>query len=220
MKRTPSIVLIGIMLVALAAIAVTAFVAWNRITAGTKVTVSSPMGFPAAVDIGGAFELTGHHGRTVKDGDFRGRFMLVFFGYGYCPDVCPTGLATVAAALDALGDKAGRVQPLFITVDPARDTAEFLADYVGQFHPKFVGLTGTEAKIADVAKKYRVYYRKAENGSATDYLVDHSSFVYLMGPDGKFLTMFRHAMRPDDMAAAIASYIAKAKGGAGTGKSG
>ena len=220
MKRTPSIVLIGIMLMALAAIALTAFVAWNRITAGNMVAASAPRGFTAAVDIGGAFELTGHHGRPVKDGDFRGRFMLVFFGYSNCPDVCSTGLATVAAALDALGAKAGRVQPLFITVDPARDTAEFLADYVGQFHPRLVGLTGAETKIADVAKKYRVYYHKPENGSAKDHLVDHSSFVYLMGPDGKFLTMFRHAMRPDDMAAAISSYIDKAKGGAGAEKSG
>src|SRR3546814_316867 len=113
----------------------------------------------------------------------------------------------MADALDKLVDRAKAVQPLFITVDPARDTVDFLADYVSNFHPRLVGLTGSAEDIAAVAKAYRVFYSKVGDPKATDYLVDHSSFVYLMGPDGDFLTMFRYGTSAEDMAKAIGTHL-------------
>ena len=203
----------GVMLVALGLIAVAAFVAWNQISETDSSSSIDSTGFTANVRIGGPFTLTNHRGEKVTDSTYRGRFLFVYFGYGYCPDVCPTELANMAAALDMLGDKAIALQPLFVTVDPERDSVEFLAEYVGQFHPKFVGLTGTPAEIVAVAKSYRVFYRKANEDNSTEYLVDHSSFVYLIGPNGEFLTMFRSATDPAAMAKTIAAYIEKRKAG-------
>ena len=208
MKPTPSLPIIGVMLAALAAIAVASWVAWSWIgpdvrRAGTGGTIQ------ASVDIGGPFELVDHTGKPVSDKTFRGRYMLIYFGYGYCPDVCPTELANMAAALDALGSKAESVQPLFVTVDPERDTPEFLADYVVNFHPRLIGLTGTPEQIAAAAKAYKVYYAKAKQPAGADYLMDHTSFVYLMGPDGRFLALFRGNTEPATMAETIARYMAE-----------
>ena len=207
MKRTPTFVLIGIMLVALGIIAATAMVAWRQISDAIPAETAERAGFTAAVKIGGPFKLVSHRGDRVTDATFRGRFLFVYFGYGYCPDICPTELANIAATLDHMGTTSERVQPLFVTVDPARDTPEFLADFVTQFHPKMVGLTGTDQQIADIAKQYRVFYRKAEDASASEYLMDHSNFIYLMGPDGKFLSMFRGGTDPAAIAKTIAKYV-------------
>jgi cytochrome oxidase Cu insertion factor (SCO1/SenC/PrrC family) len=158
--------------------------------------------------VGGPFKLTDQHGKTVSDTDFRGKYMLVVFGYTFCPDVCPAELQVVTAALDALGPLAERIQPVFISIDPERDTVSQLALYAGNFHPRLVLLTGSSAAIADVAKAYRVYYAKAE-GSANagrDYLMDHSSIIYLMGPDGQFV---RHFTYTTD-AAALAEQLKQA----------
>ncbi len=158
--------------------------------------------------VGGPFKLTDQHGKIVNDTDFRGKYMLVVFGYTFCPDVCPAELQVVTAALDALGPLAERIQPVFITIDPERDSVPQLALYAGNFHPRLVLLTGSSAEIADVAKAYRVYYAKAE-GSANagrDYLMDHSSIIYLMGPDGQFV---RHFTYTTD-AAALAEQLKQA----------
>ena len=147
-----------------------------------------------AVPIGGSFALTRHDGVRVTDQTFRGRHMLIYFGYSYCPDVCPLELANMTRAVDAFeeaGGDPGKLQPVFITVDPERDTPEALAEYVGLFHPRLVGLTGDEDEIRAVTKAYRVYYRKArDDGSASDYLMDHSSIVYLMDPEGRYVAHF------------------------------
>ncbi len=159
-------------------------------------------------EIGGAFTLTDQNGERVSDADFRGKYMLIYFGYTYCPDVCPTELQVMSAALDEIGPAAQKVQPLFITVDPERDTAAQLSDYMGNFHEAFLGLTGTPEEIAKAAKAYRVYYEKVEDSSSTvGYLMDHSSFVYLMGPDGKFIKVFSYGTSPDDMARGIEEAI-------------
>ncbi len=213
MKRTPNVALIGIMLAALVTIAAVAFTAWTRLAKPENVTAEGN-GFSTAVRIGGPFALTNHFGEKVTNETYHGRFLFVYFGYGYCPDICPTELANMAATLDAMGDASAAVQPLFITVDPERDTSEFLSEYVAQFHPNFVGLTGTTAEIASVAKSYRVFYRKAKSDEASEYLMDHSGFVYLMGPDGAFLTMFRGGTNPESVAKTIAAYIQKRKSGA------
>ena len=150
------------------------------------------------VPIGGPFELVDQDGRAVTEQDFAGRLMLVYFGYTFCPDVCPTSLQTMSVALEQLGEDAEDVAFVFVTLDPARDTVAQMKAYVDLFEPGPVGLTGTAEQIAAVAKTWRVYYRVPDDGDE-DYLVDHSSFVYLMDRDGRYLTHFGHAATPEQM---------------------
>jgi protein SCO1 len=151
--------------------------------------------------VGGPFSLTDIDGKTVTDRDFRGRYMLVFFGFTHCPDICPAELQVIAQALDHLGHKANQVVPIFITVDPERDTSQAMAEYVKSFGPNFVGLTGSPEAIAAAAKAYRVAYSKIENkDSPGDYTVDHSALVYLMGPDGKYVTHFSYGFSAEELA--------------------
>lgn len=158
--------------------------------------------------IGGAFTLTDQIGKVVSDQDFRGKYMLVYFGYTFCPDVCPTSLSAMATALDSLPKPVeAQIVPIFITVDPERDTQEVLKSYVGNFHPRLIGLTGSDEQIRDVARKYRVYYQKVDQGKDAAYLMDHSSIVYLMGSDGKFLTHFSHTTPPEQMAETITRVV-------------
>ncbi len=163
----------------------------------------------AGPTIGGSFTLVDHNGKTVTARDFRGRFMLVYFGYTYCPDVCPTTLTTMADAIDILDGDGESVVPVFITVDPERDTPEHLKMYVNYFHPRLVGLTGTSESVAAAAKAYRIYYAKArqDGASGDDYLMDHLSFVFLMGPDGAFRAHFENGIGPEAMAKRIREYL-------------
>ncbi len=160
--------------------------------------------------IGGPFSLVDGSGKTVTEKDFAGKPMLVFFGFTHCPDVCPAGLQVLAAALDRLGDKAQGVTPVFITVDPERDTPELVGKYVKSFHPNIVGLSGTPEQVAETVKAYRVYARKQPTeGSAADYSIDHSSFFYLMDANGAYVKHFPHSVDAtrlaDDVAAQIQS---------------
>jgi protein SCO1 len=142
--------------------------------------------------VGGPFTLEDGNGKPVSDRDFRGKYMLVYFGYTFCPDVCPTTLNEVADALDHLGTKADRLQPIFITVDPKRDTPAVMKQYTTAFTPRLLGLTGTPEQIAKVAQEYRVYYAEHRTGPGPDdYTMDHSSVLYLMGPDGQFIAPIR-----------------------------
>jgi protein SCO1/2 len=153
------------------------------------------------VTLGGPFALTDQNGMLRTEKDFRGRYMLVFFGYTYCPDVCPTTLGVMADALERMHAGADKIVPVFITVDPKRDTPEKIKTYLASFGPRFVGLTGEAKDIAAVAKEYRVYYREhpAENGA--EYTVDHSGVVYLMDPNGAFVANYSLETAPDAMAA-------------------
>ncbi len=138
--------------------------------------------------IGGPFHLEDGAGHVVTDRDLRGHYLLVYFGYTFCPDVCPTTLTAIAAALDRLGKRADAVEPVFITVDPARDTPKVVHDYAAAFSPRILALSGTPAEIAKAAGEYRVYYaRHAAPDGGADYTVDHSSIIYLMAPDGRFI---------------------------------
>ena len=151
--------------------------------------------------IGGPFTLEDGNGKTVTDRDFRGKYMLVYFGYTFCPDVCPTTLNAVAEAMDKLGPAASRVRPVFITVDPKRDTAAVVKQYAAAFGPSITGLTGTPAEIAQVAKAYRVYYAEHRTGTGpNDYSMDHSSILYLIGPDGAFIAPVRADQSGDEIA--------------------
>ena len=158
--------------------------------------------------IGGPFSLIDEGGKTVTDRDFRGRYMLVYFGYTHCPDICPAELQVMAQALDRLGDKAAKVVPVFITLDPERDTPQAMADYVKSFGPNFVGLTGSPEAIAAAAKAYRVAYSKVENkDSADDYTVDHSALVYLMDQEGKYLAHFAYGTSAERMAENLGRFL-------------
>lgn len=159
--------------------------------------------------LGGPFALAGPNGRTVESRDFAGRYQLVYFGYSYCPDVCPVDLQQLGAGLRAFEqadpDRAARVQPIFISIDPERDTPAVLAQYVAAFHPRLIGLTGTPAQIKAVAKRYGVYFAKAGAAGAPDYLMDHSRTATLFGPKGEPIALIPH----DRGAAAVAAELAR-----------
>lgn len=159
-------------------------------------------------DVGGPFTLTDHNGQRVSDQDFRGSFMLVYFGYSYCPDICPTNLLVMSNALDMLGDVGEKVQPIFITVDPGRDTVESLAEYVQNFHPRLKGLTGSEAEILLVAEAYKAYFKRGEDKEAPDdYPVEHAEIIYFMDTDGNFLDHFQRDLRPAEIAQLMEQHL-------------
>ncbi|MEO1190301.1 MAG: SCO family protein [Pseudomonadota bacterium] len=156
------------------------------------------------VPIGGAFTLVDSNGNTVTEKDLMGRYSMVYFGYTYCPDICPTALATVARSLDLLEvvdpHSAQMVLPVFITIDPERDTPEAVGVYAEAFHPRLLGLTGTPEQVAVAAKAYRVFYQKVHPDTATEYLMDHASSIFLMDPAGNYVSHFPHNMTPDEVA--------------------
>jgi protein SCO1/2 len=154
------------------------------------------------VSIGGPFTLEDGNAKPVTDRDYRGAYMLVYFGYTFCPDVCPTTLNAVADAMDKLGPAASHVRPLFITVDPRRDTPSVVKQYAAAFGPSITGLTGTPEEIAQVTKEYRVYYAEHRTGPGPDdYSMDHSSVLYLMDPKGRFIAPIRADQSGDEIAA-------------------
>jgi protein SCO1/2 len=154
------------------------------------------------------FSLIDQTGKPVTNADYGGEWQLVFFGYTYCPDICPTTLNDVALILEDLGDEADQVRPLFITVDPERDTPEVMAAYVANFDPRIVGLTGTPEQIKQAAQAFRAYYAKVDQGSAPDgYTMDHSAFLYLMDPEGAYATHFSPSEEPADVAEKIRAYL-------------
>lgn len=156
--------------------------------------------------IGGPFELISHRGTEVADTDFRGRHMLVMFGFTHCPDICPAELQVMGAALDQLTPaQQAQLAPVFITIDPERDTQQALSQYIPEFHPAILGLTGSRQQIDAVIKAYRVYARRVSlsDDDPTAYTMDHSAYIYLMGPDGKYLRHFRYGVTPDDLAGGL-----------------
>jgi protein SCO1/2 len=158
--------------------------------------------------VGGPFTLTDHTGKRVTDQDFRGKFVLMFFGFTNCPDVCPTALQVMAAALDKLGPNAERITPVLVSVDPEHDTPSVLAAYVASFHPRLVGLTGSQSEIDAIAKAYRVYVKKVPDPKSTaGYTMDHSSIIYVLGPDGSYRMHFTHATSPDVMAGRLSGML-------------
>lgn len=158
------------------------------------------------VPIGGPFSLVTHEGQTITDMDFRGKYMLIYFGYTYCPDVCPMELSKMSRALDILEERSiplTQLQPLFITVDPERDTVEQMARYLSLFHPTFIGLTGTAEQVKQATDAYRIYVQKSGDVESDTYLMDHASMVLLMGPDGLFVDIFSSRETAEDIAIAL-----------------
>jgi protein SCO1/2 len=171
-------------------------------TTGGWLVTDGPLGErrvatgPASLPIGGPFTLNNHRGRAVTERDFRGRPMAVFFGFTHCPDVCPTTLGDMTRIMEALGSDADRIHWLFVSVDAERDTPQALADYLSAFDPRIIGLSGTEAQVADVARAFRVYYRKVplEGGA---YTMDHSASVFLLDEEGRFAGTVDHKENED-----------------------
>lgn len=161
----------------------------------------------AGAEIGGPFTLTNQDGRTVTDRDFAGRYRIMYFGYTFCPDICPTDMQVVGAALTRLDKSdpglAKRIVPIFVTIDPARDTPAALKQFVAAFHPRMIGLTGSPAAIDRVTKEFAVFYQKGETTAGGGYLMQHSSQTYLMDPAGKPIAL----LPTDQGAAAVAAEI-------------
>ena len=162
-----------------------------------------------AAALGGPYALIDHTGVPVSEQSFRGQYQVMVFGYTFCPDVCPTTLTAITEAMELLGPAAEKVQPLFVSVDPERDTPAIMADYVAAFHPRMIGLTGSPAQIKEIAQSYRVYYSKVETGDGF-YPLDHSAYIYVLGPEGAILTYLKHDATPQVIATAIQSAMARA----------
>ncbi|HVA13930.1 MAG TPA: SCO family protein [Stellaceae bacterium] len=179
--------------------------AWLTVALVTSRTPEQSSASPAR--IGGPFTLIDTSGKTVTDQAYRGKWMLVYFGYTSCPDECPTALNNIGVALTKLGSEANAIQPLFITVDPKRDTPQVMANYLKSFDPRIVGLTGSQAQTDNAAKAYRVYVapRKSDSG---DDLVDHSAFFYFVNPQGKFVNVIAGDMPGDQMADKLRTMMA------------
>jgi len=164
------------------------------------------IGQSGMADIGGPFSLIDQDGKPRTDADFRGRYMLVYFGYSNCPDVCPVSLGVIADAVERLGAKSARVAPIFITIDPERDTPRILKQYLAVFSPKLIGLTGSSRAIRHVTGEYRVYVSK-HAGQSGNYSFDHSNIIYLMGPDGRFVANYDETIGPDGLAAELRKHL-------------
>ncbi|XBQ17498.1 MAG: SCO family protein [Oceanicaulis sp.] len=173
---------------------------------------SGPVRVSGEAQIGGPFTLVNQDGETVTEEDFKGKAMLIYFGFTYCPDVCPFSLQIMGAALDQLSEaERARIQPILISVDPERDTPESLEDYVSSpsFPEGLIGLTGTPEQVRQAARAYRVHYAKVENESFTEYTVDHSSIIYLMDENGEFADVFpTSATNPDELAGRLEAFLA------------
>lgn len=165
----------------------------------------------AGASIGGDFTLTDSKGQTVRWGDFAGKYRVVYFGYAFCPDVCPTDMQRVAQGLKVLKGqdpaKAAKIQPIFITIDPERDTKKVVGEFAAAFSPDIIGLTGTPEQIAATAKAFKVYYAKGETTPGGGYLVDHSNITYLFGPDGAPIATLPTDQGGDAVAAELAKWV-------------
>jgi protein SCO1/2 len=157
--------------------------------------------------VGGPFTLVDQDGKARSDSEFRGKLMIVYFGYTFCPDVCPTDLMAITQALDALGPDAAGVQPVFISIDPERD-AKAMREYMSAFHKSFIGLTGAPDEIRKVANAYKAFYVKAEDPKTGEYSIDHTGVIYLMGRDGRYLGFMPPQTRPDRLIEILRKYLA------------
>jgi len=167
----------------------------------------APAPAPAAIAIGGPFALTDHLGRAVSDQDYRGAYMLIYFGYINCPDICVPALDNMSAALDALGTAGDAIQPIFITVDPDNDTPDVIARHVKAIHPGMIGLTGTKAELRAAAKAYRVSVKLLTKPGDKAPIYAHGSYIFLMKPDGKFAALYPPVHGPEAIAASVRRHI-------------
>ena len=160
--------------------------------------------------VGGPFTLTDQHGNKRSLADFRGKLVLLYFGYTFCPDVCPTDLAAMAQAIRTLDAEGNALQPIFVTLDPERDTREILRNYAAAFHPRFVALSGSEEEVRRVATAYKIYFEKVRPPGSSVYLIDHMAFVFLLDRDGRYVAFFPPGTSAERMAVMIGEVLAHA----------
>jgi protein SCO1/2 len=188
------------------AVALAALLGWMRFAAP-----SQPQGNLAGSSLGGAFALINQDGKPVTDRDFAGRYRLMYFGYTFCPDICPTDVGLVAKGLKAFEakapERAARVQPIFVTVDPERDDPASLKAFVGAFHPRLIGLTGTPAAIDAAKKTFGIYSKKVETSDPANYLVDHFAVIYLFGPNGEPIAFLPHGSTAAEVTAMLDAHV-------------
>jgi len=196
---------IRIGLIAITALVIAAGIVWFQ-APGKDQSLNSLK--PLAGDnFGGAFTLTDHNGNEVTDQDFTGQYRLIYFGFTFCPAICPTELQKMTTALNMLGPVGEDIQPIFITIDPERDTAETMNQYVQMFHPDLVGLTGTPEQIEQAAKAYKVYYAKVDDPDMTEYTMDHSSYIYFIDPQDRLLALYKIDQTAEEMAENMGAWL-------------
>ena len=194
----PKLIAAAIMIIAAFAVAALALTQWPS---------KGPIGSGTAL-IGGPFTMINQKSETVTEKDFLGRYTIYFFGYTFCPDVCPTELQVLSAALKELGPDAAKITPVFVSIDPERDTPKIIGEYVANFHPRLVGLTGTPEQLASMARAFHVYYKKVTHEKdSQNYGMDHPSILYLMGPDGKFTKHFPYTTDAKNLALELKSVL-------------
>ncbi len=208
-------------LILVAALCFSALVAWVQVhgqktstpltgqafvekTAAEKTTTEKTV---AGVSVGGPFTLTDQNGKPFTDADLRGHYTLIYFGFTFCPAICPTELQKITVALNQAGAQGDTVLPVFITIDPERDTRDIIAHYVAQFHKNMVGLTGTQAQINAVLKAYHIYAKKVKDEGMTDYTMDHSSYIYFIDPKGNLVDIYGVDSTPSEIAKSITETI-------------
>ena len=169
----------------------------------TSAVVTTKMSTAGIEGLGGSWTLTDYNGKVVTDKDYTGKFRLMFFGFTYCPDICPTELKRLTLVLEMLGADAEKITPLFVTIDPERDTPSVLKDYLERFDPRFIGLTGSVTQIEHMEKIFKVYASKVNDPALTEYTVNHSAMVYFIGPDDKVLHIFHSGDTPDKIAETV-----------------
>jgi protein SCO1/2 len=199
-KKQSFFALVASLVLVLAAVIAFTLMPGAKPSAPAEPTIHKTAGIEG---LGGSWALTDHNGQQVTDKDFTGTYRLMSFGFTYCPDVCPTELKRLSLVLEGLGEDAAAIKPLFVTVDPARDTPDVLKEYLGRFDERFIGLTGTIPQIENMEKIFKVYSAKAEDSEHTEYMVNHSALVYLIGPDDKVLHLFHSGDTPPQMIALI-----------------
>src|SRR5690242_3868322 len=200
-RGSPRFLVISALLAGLVILGTGAFLAL-----ALRETPRGASGMALASAIGGPFQLVDQNGNTVTDADLKGKWSLVYFGYTHCPDACPTALNDISIALSELGPKRDAVRPVFITVDPERDTPETLKAYVTSFDAPILALTGSAEQVARAAKGYRVYYAKHPEAGG-DYSMDHSSVIYVMDPQGRFTASFTHESAPEQISERLKKWL-------------
>lgn len=193
-------------LILITAFAVSGLIAFAQIK---TYQVTQPQNGVAGMDIGGPFRLSDQDGKSFTEKDLDGRYTLLYFGFTSCPAICPTELQKVNVAMGQAGAVADKVQPVFITIDPDRDTQKVMKAYVTQFHPRLIGLTGTQGEIDVAAKAYHVYARKVKDAKLSDYTMDHSSYIYFIGPDRKVIALYGPSSTAGEIAAAIRASVTR-----------
>lgn len=195
-NRTKSLILTTIVGIFLAGIIATYQISYEA---------SAP--YVVTKNFGGSFNLKDHTGKTVTEKDFEGQYRLIYFGFTYCPAICPTELQKISKALKNLGDKGEQIKPIFISVDPERDTVDVMKNYVELFHPNLIGLTGSVKETENIKKHYKIYSAKVKDETMSDYTVDHSSLIYFMGPDNSLLRIFKVDDTAEDIVKVVNQYL-------------